>query len=220
MSSKRNQRRKEKVRRHMGSGLTNPGDVDFVEFPIGYMARNGRLIEVWTTATLEEHAAIREAFRSTGVERRQRCEAKRAQLLEILAGADPVDILGSATLMFLQNDPNASKVLEAGPPLAHLEYLALQALGVGLDAPHRSEPGRSLELALEALELVRAIFDDAQMLMVISEVENRSGGMDDQLADYQLRTRLDSLSIRGSGYGEHLERVIHGCFDSFEHECR
>ncbi len=38
--------------------------------------------------------------------------------------------------------------------------------------------------------------------------------------EYTLQTRIESLAIRGASYDEHLLRVLHGCLDPFENDCR
>ncbi len=69
-------------------------------------------------------------------------------------------------------------------------------------------------------DLVRKMFRSASMLMVMDAIAARRDHPDDPTVEYALKTRIESLGVRGTGYAEHLVRVIHGCFDPFDDECR
>jgi hypothetical protein len=53
---------------------------------------------------------------------------------------------------------------------AHIEYLALQALGAGLSGPKEVDPRLNWELTGEAVNLVREMFRSASMLIVMDAI--------------------------------------------------
>ena len=197
------------------------GEPDHVaELPFGYMARWGRFITMRGTSSTEEHAAMVGAFVAGADEIRHDQEARRARLLEVLEEADPVDLIARASLTYLRIDPNTFKEWESDRSPAHVEYLALQALGMGLPGPRDVDPMREAEFTWEAIEVVREMFQSASMLMVMEAAAAHRDRPDDCTIEYRLKTRLESLGVRGTGYSEHLRKVIHACLDPFDGECR
>ncbi len=193
---------------------------DYGEFPFGYIARWGRFITMRGTLSPDEHAEVVDAFLEGAVDIRREQETRRTRLLEILDEADPVNLIARLSLNYLHIDPDTFKEWESDRSPAHVEYVALQALGVGLSGPKRIESMRELELTVEAIELVREMFRSASILMIMEAIAARRDRPDDPTVEYVLKTRLESLAVRGSGYVEHLVRVLHGCLDPFERECR
>ena len=74
-------------------------------------------------------------------------------------------------------------------------------------------------LTLEAIDLARALFADSAQLLVFGAVEANDGAPE-PITGYQLNARLSSLGVRGTGYAEHLERVILGCFAPLDELCK
>jgi len=186
---------------------------DFAELPFGYqMARWGRFISTRGSLSAEEHSATVNAFLESGVEIRQKQQKRRDRLLEILHEVDSVDLLARASLIYLHIDPDTYKESESERSAAHIEYLALQALGVSLSDPQNIDPMLASALTAEAVEIVKQMFQSASLLMVM---ESATAGRDqpDPTLEYVFKTRLQSLGVRGTGYAEHLTRVIHGCLD-------
>lgn len=198
-----------------------PGEPDdFAELPFGYMARWGRFIVQQGMLSAEEHAEMVNAFLEGAPDVTREQESRRARLLEILDEADSVDLLARAGLTYMQIDPDTYKEWESDRSPAHIEYLALQALGAGLSAPKDIDPMRAAQLTGEAIDIVREMFESASMLLMIDAVRAHRERPDDPTIEYALRTRLQSLGVRGTGYAEHLIKVIHGCFDLFDQQCR
>lgn len=193
---------------------------EVAETPFGYMARWGRFIQFQGTLSADEHAEMVEAFVSGAGDVRREQERRRTRLLEILHEADAVDLVARLGLTYLHIDTDTFKEWESDRSPAHVEYLALQVLGMGLVTRKDVDPMRQSGFTDEAIDLVRELFRDAPMLMVREAVAARRERPDDAAIEYQLKTRMESLGVRGSAYSEHLIRVLHGCFDRFDVECR
>jgi hypothetical protein len=194
---------------------------DFAEFPFGYIARFGRMIEMRGTLGPEEHTLMMEAFVVGAEDLRREQEERRSRLMEILREVDAIDLLARASFTYLQIDPDTFKEWESDRSPAHIEYLALQVLGAGSPPPTVGvHPIRVSELTAEAIGIVRKMFQAASTLITMEAAAARRDRPNDPTVDYRLHTRLESLGVRGSGYSEHVKRVIHGCLDPFDRECR
>ncbi len=196
------------------------GPDDFVELPFGDMARYGRLIKIENTVKPDEHAAMVDVFVGGADARRQKREDLRVRLLEILTEVDPVDLLARASLTYLPIDPDTYKEWESDRSPAHVEYLALQVLGLGDISPRESDPHDASRLTGDAIEIVREMFLETRTLITMQAVARRDEDSDDLTAEHAFRTRLEGLTVRGTGYYEHLINVIHACLDPFDNECR
>lgn len=215
MGKKRHRRRSPPQRKR------KPGEPDeLTELPFGYIARWGRFMTMQGTLSADEHVEMIEAFLAEGTELRRKQAARRTSLLEILDEADAVDLVARASLTYLHIDPDTFKEWESDRSPAHIEYLALQALGAESLHPKGVDPIRQWELTWEAIALVREMFSAASMLITMDAIAARRKAPDDPTVEYTLKTRLESLGVRGTGYAEHLIRVIRGCFDPFDRECR
>lgn len=205
-----------------GSRGTNREDPDdFVALPFGSLARFGRFISMRGPSSQEEHEAMLGHFADKGAETRREQQALRSRLEEVFAETDPLDLLARASLVYLRHDPDTYREWKDDRSPAHIEYLALQALSMIQRASDgASDPVRSLELTFEAIELTRELFQAASTLIVAEAIAAKGDAPDDQITDARLRAQLESLGVRGSGYEEHLERVLHGCLDPFDDECK
>jgi hypothetical protein len=123
-------------------------------------------------------------------------------------------------MTYLHFDPDTFRESQDDRSPAHVEYLGLQVLGAGPSAVKAVDPMRESELTFEAIDLVRKMFRTASMLTVIGAVAAWRDRADDPTVEYSLFARLESLTVRGVGYPEHLKRVIHGCLDPFDTDCR
>lgn len=172
------------------------------------------------TLSRDEHAEMVNALIESAEDIRREQQVRRTRLVEILQETDPVDLIARLSFNYLHIDPDTFKEWESDRSPARVEYLALQALGVGLSGPKQVDPRQLPELTDEAIDLVREMFRAASMLMVLEAIAARRDRPDDPTVEYVLKTRLEALAVRGAGYSEHLVRVLHGCLDPFEPECR
>ena len=185
----------------------------------GRIAIHGRFAHVSNTATPEEHAEFRAGLLAAKPDIEARVSEGRERLLELLRSVDPGDIVARASLVYLSFDPNTYREWEDDRSPGHVEYLALQALAVGLDSSPTAHPAEAPQLTDEAIDLARSLFDDVSMLYALRALEE-SEGAHDQITDYQLKERLSSLAVRGTGYAEHHQRVIAGCFTPLDDLCK
>jgi hypothetical protein len=212
---------KKRRRQKPGPPRGRPGAPDdFAKLPFGVMAQSGRFVHMQRTLSEEEHAEFRDAFTNSADEMLARQEQRRSRILEILTEVDPLDLLGRASLTYLHIDPDTFKEWESDRSPAHVEYLALQALSVEAGRKGPVDPARAMHLMMEAVQLSREMFSDASMLFVIDAVAAQRANPNDPTIEYVLETRLESLAVRGASYHEHLDRVLHGCFDPFDDDCR
>ena len=172
----------------------------------------------------EEDIDMREALIAAIPDLEERRDQTRARLLEILREADRPDLVAQAALTYQINNPETFRESENERQPSHLEYLALQAAGIGLAAGIRVDttPAELASQTGEAMHLVQEIFATSQMLLPIRaakevlDVKEQPSVLD----EFQVGARLHSMSVRGSGYVEHLDRVAFGCFDPMEDDCR
>lgn len=213
--------RKSKKKGQRPANERRAGEPDEVrELPFGYMARFGRFIRAEGTLSPEEHSLRIEALLAGEDEERREQAKRHQQLLEILTKTDSIDLVARASLTYLHFDPDTFKEWETDRSPAHVEYLALQALGAGLPISPQLTPVEASRSTFEALDIVRALFTSASFLTMLDGIKARRSGADDSTVDYTVKTRLESLSVRGTGYSEHLIRLLHGCLDPFDQECR
>ena len=148
----------------------------------------------------------------------------RARLLEILRESDRPDLVAQAALTYQINNPETFKESENERQPSHLEYLALQAAGIGLAAGIRVDttPAELASQTGEAMHLVQEIFAMSLVLLPIRSARDIRKVKDQPsvLDEFQVGARLHSMSVRGSGYVEHLDRVAFECFDPMEDDCR
>ena len=136
---------------------------------------------------------------------------------------DRASLLSQAAVTYLAQNPDSFRESENDRFPAHIEYLALQAAGVGLvgQGSTRIDSEALTEQTGAAVEHVRAIFKDSLALMSLRDMADGPSVADQRKVErqFQSRTRLHSLLVRGSAYPEHHERVIHGCFDALDDDC-
>ena len=148
----------------------------------------------------------------------------RARLLEILRKADRPDLVAQAALTYQINNPETFKESENERQPSHLEYMALQSAGIGLAAGIRVDmtPAELTSQTGEAMHLVQEIFAMSQVLLPIRSAKEirKEKEQPSVLDEFQVGARLHSMSVRGSGYVEHLDRVAFGCLAPIEDDCR
>ena len=152
-----------------------------------------------------------------------RREKNRVSLVELLKRTDRVALVAQASLSYQSRDRDTLDS-ENRRLHVHIEYLALQAAGVGLAAAS-PRPVATETLAADtnsAIELVHEIVADSIELLDLKSMGSAPpvDVAEAVTRDYQHRTRVDSLVVRGRTYPEHHERIIHGCFDALDTECR
>ena len=214
MASKKQRKRKQKARRQAAQTPTE----GFSPLHALDLEQQGRLLRVRNEATVEDLAGFRESLLATRPDLEARVSVTRDRLLEILRSVDPADLVARASLMYLSFDPNTYLESEDDHSPSHIEYLALQALKVGLDSSSSAHPGEAVKLTSEAIDLVRTLFSDTQTRLMLLSLE-ASDPEREPITEYQLRARQNSLVVRGTGYSEHLERVIAGCFGALDELC-
>lgn len=194
---------------------------DYLETPLGYMARSGRFIEMKNVTTIEQHEKFRIGFIQQGSTIAREQEELRGRLIEIFEEVDPMDLVARAGIGYLRHDPNTYKEWEDDKSPSHIEYLALQALSLGTAKELDSSPdqARIYDLTYEALGIARRMFKNASMLLVIEALAAREKDPNNRSIEYVLKTRLSSLGIRGSAYDEHLVDVLEGTLGKFSQEC-
>ena len=215
MASRKQRKRKQKARRQ----ASRPHINNVLDFPIGRVAVHGRFAHVSNNATPEEHAEFRATLLAAKPDIEARLSAARERLVEILRTVDPADLVARASLVYLNFDPNTYREWEDDRSPGHVEYLALQALAVGLDSSPTVHPAEAPQLTDEAIDLARSLFFDTEMLLVLRSLEE-SDDEGEPITDYQLKERLSSLGVRGTGYAEHHQRVIVGCFTPLDDLCK
>ena len=145
-----------------------------------------------------------------------RREKNRASLVELLKRTDRVALVAQASL--------SSQTRNRDTLHAHIEYLALQAAGVGLAAasPRPVAPETLADDTDYAIELVRAIFEDSFELLDLKAMHNAPpvDFTEAVTQDYQHSARLYSLAVPDPTHTEHHIRIIHGCFGALDAECR
>ena len=167
-------------------------------------------------------APLEDRFAEKIREAKTRRTSNRSQLLGILTETDRASLLSQAAITYLAQNPDSFRESENDRIPAHIEYLALQAAGVGLISDSsRIDPEILAEQTDAAIDHVRVIFKDSIALMSLRSMTDGPSATPHEMVnrDYQSRIRMDSLLVRGSAYPEHHKRVIHGCFDAFDDEC-
>jgi hypothetical protein len=149
---------------------------------------------------------------------REERQQLRDRLGEILNQADPVDLLARASFWYLPMDPDTYKESESDRGSAHIEYLALQVLPTSADEPHAVGPVDAASLTGEVIHLVRDLFAVESQLLTFGQAEDPSNP-GDAARQYQARTRLESMSVRGSGYAEHVRGILLGTLGQFDADC-
>ena len=214
MGSKRQRRQKQKARKQAARSRRE-GSVPPRTFDI---EQQGRFLQIRNEPTAEDLAGLRASLIAARPGLESRVSETRERLVEILRSVDPADLVARASLTYLRFDPNTYLESEDDHSPSHIEYLALQALAVGLDSPSTVHPGRAVQLTYEAIGLVRSLFSDTGMHIMLLALEE-SEREKKPITEYQLRARQNSLVVRGTGYPEHLERVISGCFGALDDLC-
>jgi len=153
MASRKQRKRKQKARRQ----ASRPHINNVLDFPIGRVAVHGRFAHVSNNATPEEHAEFRATLLAAKPDIEARLSAARERLVEILRTVDPADLVARASLVYLNFDPNTYREWEDDRSPGHVEYLALQALAVGLDSSPTVHPAEAPQLTDEAIDLARRV---------------------------------------------------------------
>ena len=213
MASKKQRKRKHKARR-LASRRTH--DRDLRGLLSDSLAAVGGLARTSSHTTDDEHDIDLEGFPPAKSMVETRRFEKRERLLEIIRMVGPVDLIACAWFMCLRVDHNTHIESEQEPWAPYIQYLALQSLPVGLDVESTVDHQDHLLLANEALELSRNLFFDSALLYAIADFDGEHQG----LGLFLFKERLESLVVRGTGYAEHIDRVIRGCFSPLDDVCR
>jgi hypothetical protein len=181
--------------------------------------RVGKNIYTKNNRSPEQH---QEFLRSVREEMLPRLRGERRQLrerlTEILAQADPVDLLARAGFLYLPIDPDTYKEWESDRSTAHIEYLALQVLPDSAMEARAIDPKDAASLTSEAIHLVRELFEVQALLLTFGQAEDPPK-VDDQVNEYRARTQLESMGVRGTGYPEHLRAILLGTLGKFDADC-
>ena len=148
-------------------------------------------------------------------------QTMRQKLLGLLSHDRAVDILALATLGYTYQDPNTVTESENDRSPAHLEYLGLQALHVGLEtAEHQPTPTEFAYLTFRALRFVRHIFGRQHLLVEIDAFGSVTEGIDRASIEYQRNTQLNSMNVRINSFRHHISDVTESCFETVNDHCR
>ncbi|HUZ55893.1 MAG TPA: hypothetical protein VMU94_25620 [Streptosporangiaceae bacterium] len=178
--------------------------------------RDGKNIYASSSKSADEHREFLTAVREQMLPRlRDERQQLRDRLDEILGRADAVDLLARASFLYLPIDPDTYKEHESDRGSAHIEYLALQVLPNSADELQAVDPVTAASLTGEAIHLVRELFAVESQLLTFGQAEDPRNP-DDSARRYQARTRLESMSVRGSGYAEHLRAILLGTLGQFD----
>jgi len=181
--------------------------------------RHGKNIYASSSRSAEEHQELMTVVREEVLPRlRDECQQLSDRLHEILDQADSVDLLARASFWYLPIDLDTYKEPESDRGSAHIEYLALQVLPNSTSEPQASDPMEAASLTGEVVHLARELFAAESQILTLEQAGNPAS-VDDQARQYQARTRLESMSIRGSGYAEHLHHILLGTLGPFDADC-
>ena len=181
--------------------------------------RHGKNIYASSSRSAKEQQELMTVVREEVLPRlRDERQQLSDRLSEILDQADSVDLLARASFWYLPIDPDTYKEPESDRASAHIEYLALQVLPNSTSEPQASDPREAASLTGEVVHLARELFAAQSQILTLEQAED-SANVDDQARQYQARTRLQSMSIRGSGYAEHLQHILLGTLGPFDADC-
>ncbi len=210
--------------RKRGNPIPPEEVIEFAELPYGLMVRQGRFIETHGTRSQSEMDELVDYLSGPHAEQlNKKREKVSARLDEIFTETDPLDLICRASLTYAQVDPVTFRESENDQLPSHIEFLALRALPYVEDNPQGETGSDPLETAVltgEAIKLTRELFDATSEITLFRALKE-SRGKDDVIEDeYVLRARINSMSVRGVGYPEHLTKILLGCFNEFDGECR
>ena len=181
--------------------------------------RDGENIYARDSRSADEHREFLTVVREQMLPRlRGERQQLRDRLGEILEQADPVDLLARASFWYLPIDPDTYKEWKSDRGSAHIEYLALQVLPNSADEPQAADPVDAASLTGEVIHLVRELFAVESQLLTFGQAQDPRN-LDDPARQYQARTRLESMSVRGSGYAEHMRAILLGTLGQFDTDC-
>ena len=117
-------------------------------------------------------APLEDRFAEKIREAKTRRTSNRSQLLGILTETDRASLLSQAAITYLAQNPDSFRESENDRIPAHIEYLALQAAGVGLISDSsRIDPEILAEQTDAAIDHVRVIFKDSIALMSLRKYD-------------------------------------------------
>jgi hypothetical protein len=181
--------------------------------------RDGKDIYTQNNQTQEEHQQFLALVRDEMLPRlRDERTRLRERLDEILKEADAVDLLARAGFLYLPIDPDTFKEWENDRSPGHIEYLALQVLPSCLDQAVDVHPMEAASLTGEVIGLVRELFEIENQLLAFGMAQ-KPEVMHDQTEQYRVRSQMESLSVRGSAYTEHVRAILLGTLGQFDTEC-
>ena len=113
----------------------------------------------------------------------------RRRLVTILSTADPSDLVARLSVTYAVIDPDQNESDSNRSP-AHVEYLALLALGLGM--PRRSiDPREQIGLTWEAIDIVRDLVRGAADLVLLESMKSRRDNPDDRPKDIMRASHAD-----------------------------
>ena len=182
------------------------------------LMRSGKNIYSKNNRSPEEH---QEFLKSVREEMLPRLRSERQQLgerlTEILAQADPVDLLARASFLYVPFNPDTYKEWESDRSTAHIEYLALQVLPNSANASQGRPGGPSVTNRRGDAHRSRALYVEA-LLLTYGQAEDPQN-LDDRVNEYRARAQLESMGVRGTGYPEHLRAILLGTLGQLDADC-
>lgn len=183
------------------------------------LIRSGKNIYSQNDRSPEEHQDFLRSVREEMLPRlRGERQQLRGRLSEILNQTDPVDLLARASFIYLPINPDTYKEWESDRNTAHIEYLALQVLPYSADEAQEVDAREATPLTSEAIHLARELFEVQALLLTFGQAEEPQK-INDQATEYRARTQLESMSVRGTGYPEHLRAILLGTLGQLDSDC-
>jgi hypothetical protein len=134
-------------------------------------------------------------------------------------------LVALASLLYPNFHPDADSESVHDWNPAHLEYLALQALGalrIKQGESQELHPLAQVDAAIDAINISKDLFLNTQWALVSDEIarERPARPSREFLPPHALRAKIESLIVRIKGFPQHVEMVLHGCFDELDVELR
>lgn len=188
---------------------------EFIELPFGIMARQGRFITMQNLLSEEEAELFKESLRNELLPHlEERRKELRAELVDLLKSMDPIEMLMQFAIPYLSIDPNTYREWATDRSPAHVEYLAMQVLGLEQWEVNDWEPGPMSQGLTRLAEITKELFETQLHYIAMSTaLEKEEGSV---ASDLRSQVLLHSLSVRIPSYGEHETTNLQGIFETVD----
>jgi hypothetical protein len=188
---------------------------DVIEMPFGVVARKGRFILARGLLTEEESEAFRKELLEGGLaEMRARMESLQAELVDLLKSMDPLEMLMQFAVPYLSLDPNTYREWETDRLASHVEYLAMQVVGLGKCETQEWTPQQMSEGLTRVEAIIKDLFALQYQYVGMSTFASTNPG--DIGGQLRVAVLLHSLAVRIPSYGEHEVANLRGIFEPLD----